>query len=287
MDKYKNITEYISDEDGTQGTVLIPRLIFDRLIPEVNKALLPRELAAFIITPNQFQGYSTTINLEEANTLDIRKVGEGAEIPLDNIGIETVTVTPAKYGVAVRITREMIEDAQFPMLERNLAAVGRRFAEKETELILTALDGANATTAGGAAITIANITESMQDLEDNDYQPTDLLIGTEVLNDLRNIDTFVEAHRAGDTEMLSTGFKGNIYGLKVTLFSDNASPTPGTYKLYAYVLDRKEAFCIAIKRDITVENYDMPSYDMQGAAITNRISVNLLRSKAISKITTS
>lgn len=286
MSKLQHIKEYISTEDGSAGTLLIPQLIFDRLIPEVNKNLLPRELAALMIGPNQFAGSSTTINLETPNTLDVRVVGEGAEIPLDNIDFSTVTITPVKYGVAVRITREMIEDSQFPLLERNLAAVGRRFAEKETELILTTLDGAGATTAGGAAITIANITESMQDLEDNDYKPTDILVGNEVLNDLRNIDTFVEAQRAGDTEMLTTGFKGNLYGCKVTLFSTNAAPST-TYSKYAYVLDRSEAFGIAIKRDITVENFNMPSFDMQGAAITWRFASFMLRSNAVSKITTS
>lgn len=286
MEKYKHIKEYISTEDGTAGTLLIPKLIFDRLIPEVNKNLLPRELAAMVMGPSQIAGPTTTINLEEPNTLDVRRVGEGAEIPLDNIDYTTVTVTPKKYGVAVRITREMIEDSQFPLLERNLAAVGRRFAEKETELIITALDGAGTTVSGGDAITIANITEAMQGLEDNDYQPTDVLIGTEVLNDLRNIDTFVEAQKAGDTSMLSTGFRGNIYGLNVHLFSTKAAPS-STYKKYAYVLDRSEAYLIAIKRDVTVENYDLPSYDMQGASVTQRISVHLLRGNAVAKITTS
>lgn len=285
---FKHITEYISTEDGTEGTILIPKLIFSTLIPAVNKALLPRELASMVLGPSQIQGSSMTINLESPNTLDIRQVSEGAEIPLDNIDIDTVTVRPVKYGVAVRITREMIEDSQFAMFEKNLVVVGKRFAEKETELIISALvAGTGATTAGGAAITIANITESMQDLEDNDYNPTDILIGTEVLNDLRNIDTFVEAQRAGDTEMLTTGWKGNIYGLKVTLFSSNATSDPSTYKKYAFVIDRTEAYLIAIKRDITVENYNVPTYDMQGAAITMRISVHVLRSNAISKITTS
>jgi len=282
---FKHITEYISTEDGTSGTLLIPQIIFNKLIPEVNKNLLPRELAAMVLTKDQIPGSTMTINLEEPNTMDIRRVGEGGEVPLDNIDYDTVTVTPVKYGVAVRITREMMEDSQFPLFERNIAVVGKRFAEKETELIITALDSAGATTAGGAAITIANITESMQDLEDYDYTPTDIILGTEVLNDLRNIDTFVEAQKAGDTEMLKSGFKGNIYGLKVTLFSANAAPST-TYKKYAYVIDRSEAFYLAIKRDLTVENFNMPSYDMQGAAITWRFSAGLLRSNAVSKITT-
>jgi len=283
---YKKIQEYISTEDGTAGTLLIPKLIMPTLIAAVDKTLLPRELAATVWGPGQIQGSSFTVNLEEENTMDVRKTGEGAEVVLDNIGYETVTFTPVKYGVAIRITREMIEDSQFPLLEANVRTAGKRFAEKETELIITALDGANATTAGGAAISIANITESMYDLESNDYVPTDILIGDEILQDLRNIDTFVEANKVGNTEMLTRGFLGTIYGLNVVRFSTNAAPST-TYAKYAYVIDRSEAYGIAIKRDITMEQVVMPTYDMQGAVLTNRIAVALLRSKAVSKITTS
>jgi hypothetical protein len=127
----------------------------------------------------------------------------------------------------------------------------------------------------------------MQDLEDSGYRPTDIILGTEVLHDLRNIDTFVEANKFGNRDMLQRGFVGNIYGMTATLFDDRASPTEGTYKKYAYIIDRSQAYAIAIKRDITVENFDLPSFDMQGAAITMRIDVELLRSKAVSKITTS
>ena len=283
---YKKIQEYISTEDGTAGTLLIPKLIMPTLIAAVDKTLLPRELASTVWGPSQIQGSSFTVNLVEENTMDVRKTGEGAEVVLDNIGYETVTFTPVKYGVAIRITREMIEDSQFPLLEANVRTAGKRFAEKETELIITALDGANATTAGGAAISIANITESMYDLESNDYVPTDILIGDEILQDLRNIDTFVEANKVGNTEMLTRGFLGTIYGLNVVRFSTNAAPST-TYAKYAYVIDRSEAYGIAIKRDITMEQVVMPTYDMQGAVLTNRIAVALLRSKAVSKITTS
>lgn len=282
---YKKITEYISTEDGTAGSLLIPKLIMPTLIAAVDKALLPREMAAMVWGPSQIQGSSFTVDLEEANTMDLRIVGEGAEVPLDGIGYETVTFTPVKYGVAIRITKEMIEDSQFPLLERNIATAGKRFAEKETELVLTALDGANATTAGGASITIANITESMSDVESNDYVPTDIIVGTEVVQDLRNIDTFVEANKVGNTEMLTRGFLGNIFGANVARFSTNAAPS-STYAKYAYVFDRAQAYGIAIKRDITMEQVMMPSYDMQGAVLTNRIAVALLRSKAVSKITT-
>lgn len=280
---FKKIQEYITTGDGTEGTLLIPKLILPTLIEAVDKNLIPREMAAMVI--NGHEGSSITVNLETPDTMDIRIVAEGAEIPLDAESFTNVTFTPVKYGVAIRITREMMEDSQFEMLQKNIATAGKRFAENETKLIITALDGANATTGGGAAITIANITESMQDLEDNDYNPTDFLIGNEVLNDLRNIDTFTEADKSGNTEMLQRGFRGILLGMNVARFSTQAAPS-STYSKYGYVIDRGQAYGIDIKRDITVENFTLPTFDMEGAAVTQRIEVKLLRSKAVSKITT-
>jgi len=286
MAQYTKMNEYISTADGTEGTLLIPKLIMPTLLEAVDKNLIPREMAAQVWGPSQIQGSSFTVNLEEPDTMTVRLVGEGAEVPLDNIDFETVTYTPKKYGVAIRITREMIEDSQFELLQRNIRTAGKRFAENEQKLVLTVLDEANSTVAGGAQFTIANLTEAMENVESEDYTPTDMVCGYEVLRDLRNIDTFVEADKAGDTDMLSRGFKGTIFGLSVAIFSDKASPTPGTYKKYAYIFDRTQTYGIAIARDLSVENLTMPTYDMEGAVLTQRIDVAILRSKAVSKVTT-
>lgn len=282
----KHIQEYIGTEDGIAGTLLIPKLIMPALIAEVEKALIPRELASQVWGPGQIQGSSFSVDLETFDTMDVRQIGEGAEIPLDALDYSSVTFTPKKYGVAIRITREMTEDSQFPIIEGQIRAAGRRFAEKENELILTALDGAGTTVAGGAAVTLSNFTEAIAGLENNSFMATDVIVGNEVIQDLRNIDTFVEANKAGNTDMMSRGFLGTIYGMNVVRFDDKASPTPGTYKKYAYVIDRSQAYGLAVKRDLTVENFDLPTYDMQGAAITWRFDVQLLRANAVAKITT-
>ena len=179
---FNKIKEYLSTDDGIPGTLLIPKLIMPVLIEEVDKNLLDRSLASFTMGPGQLtnQGNTFNINLETENTGKIRELGEGSEIPLDSQDYETLTFTFTKYGVAIRITREMMEDAQFELLQRNIRMAGKRFAENETKLVLIALDGANTTVAGGAAITIANLTKAMQNLEDSDYSPTDVIIGTEV-----------------------------------------------------------------------------------------------------------
>jgi len=280
---FSKIKEYITTGDATPGTLLIPKLIMPPLIDAVDKALLPRDMASFV--KNGFEGSSFSVNLVTPNIIKIRNVAEGAEIPLDSTSFTSVTFTPKKYGVAIRITKEMMEDSQFDILEANLREVGRRFAEKETELILTALDGASTTVTGGAALTIANITAGILGIHNYDYEPTDMVIGNEILSDLQNIDTFVEADKAGNQALMTSGYIGTIFGMKVAHFSTNAAPST-TYAKYAYLFDRRQAYGIAIKRDVTVENFMLPSCDMEAAAITQRLDVQLLRAISVAKITT-
>ncbi len=284
--EYKAIQELLSTGLGVEGQLLIPRKIHDTLIEEVDKNLIPRSEAAMYFGPGDIPGSSIDVDLNDPNQMDVREIAEAGEIIIDQTSYSSFNLKPVKWGVALRITREMLEDAKWNLLTHNTMIAGKRFAEKETELILQdALDNANSTVTGGAAITIANITRAMQYLDDEDYTPTTMFIGMEVLNDLRNIDTFVEANKVGNTDMLQRGFLGTIYGLNVIKFSTNAAPS-STYSKYAYVTDRQHAYVIGEKRTITIENFELPVYDLSAASITQRIKIRHLRQKAIAKITT-
>src|SRR3990167_3835203 len=284
---FTKIKEYLSTGTGTAGTLLIPQLILPTLQAEVEKTLLDRSLAKWVLGPSQMasQGGSFNYNQVVRNTGKVREVGEGAEVPLDSLDYETVTFTFRKYGVAVRITREMMEDSQFELFRSNLGGLGRRFAENETKLVLEALDGASTTVTGGAAITIANIMTAVFNLEEDDFSPTDIICGNEVMQDLRQIDTFAEADKWGGVTTNQTGILGRVYGLNVRRFSSNAAPAT-THSRRAYVVDKEEAYGIAIKRDVSVEGFMLPTYDMEGAVITQRLDVRLLRSEAVGLITT-
>jgi len=286
MTELKAVQELLQTGIGTEGQLLIPRKIHDTLIGEVDKNLIPRSEAAMYFGPGDIPGSSVDVDLVTENEMNVRKIAEGSEVIIDQSAYTSFNLKPEKWGVALRITRELIEDAKWNLLNHNLMVAGKRFAENETSLILQdALDNASNTVSGGAAITIANITRAMQYLDDSDYTGTTLFVGMEVLNDLRNIDTFVEANKVGNTEMLSRGFLGTIYGLNVIKFSTNAAPS-STYSKYAYITDRMHAYVIAEKRPVTVENFEMPVYDMSAASVTQRVKVRYLRADAICKITT-
>jgi HK97 family phage major capsid protein len=284
MSELKQIKELLSTDLGTEGQLLIPRKIFDTLIEEVDKKLIPRSEAALFFGPSDIPGSSIDVDLVTPRKLDVRFTAEGTEVPLDQTEYTSFNLKPEKYGVSIRITRELLEDGKWNLLQHNIKTAGKRFAENENSLIISdALDNASNTVAGGAAITIANLTRAMQYLEDEDYEATSLFVGMEVLNDLRNIDTFVEANKVGNTEMLNMGFLGTIYGMNVMKVSTNAGMTTTT----AYVTDKAHAYVIAEKRPITIENFDLPTFDLSGAVITHRLKVRHIRAEAIAKITTS
>lgn len=277
------IKQLLSTDIGVEGSLLIPAKIHDMLIPEVEKTLIPRTEAALYYGPESIPGSSVDINLESENIMDVRAISEGGEIYIDQDEYTTVNVRPLKYGVSIRITAELMEDSKFNLMEYNIRKAGKRLAENENSLVIAALDGAANTTAGGASVTIPNITAAMQNVENNDYTPTTFLVGNEVVTDLRNIDTFTEADKIGNTEMLQRGFLGTIYGMNVMRVSTNAGMTATS----AYIYDRSEAYCIAEKRPPTVERFRLEVYDMDAVTITHRIAVKLLRSNAVAKITSS
>jgi HK97 family phage major capsid protein len=278
------IKSYLSTGTGVEGSLLIPKKIADSLVPAVDKALIPRTEAAYYFGPEAIPGSSIDVNLETPNSLDIREVAEGAEVPLDEVDYSSFNMKPRKYGVSIRITKEMMEDSQFPLLEGNIRFAGKRFADNENSLIISdALDNATNTVSGGAAFTIPNFTRALQYLEDEDYHATTIFVGPEVLNDLRNIDTFVEYQKVGNTDMVIKGFQGELYGCKVILVSKNAGMTTTT----AYVIDNRFAYAIAEKRRLTMEMVELPTFDMKGVVLTQRFKARQVRAQAICKITTS
>lgn len=286
METLNNLKEYISTGSGTAGTLLIPTKIYATLIEEVDKALIPRNYAALYLGPGEIPGSSVSLNFNTPNTLKIDVIGEGAEIPMDALAQTSLTITPLKYGKGIRITKEMMEDCQFSLLQQNIKALGKRFAENETKLIITALDGAGTTQSGGAAIVLSDITAALLGLENNDYIGRTMLVGNEVANDMRLIDTFAESDKYGSREMMDRGFIGRIYGADVFRFSTLAAPST-TYAKYAYIFDNEQAYVIVEKRPVSIENIKLPLYDMEGAIATQRIAVSLLRAFAVAKITTS
>jgi HK97 family phage major capsid protein len=282
MSNYKHIKEFLGTGSAEEGSLLIPKKIYDTLIEEVDKRLIQRSEAAIYIGPAGIPNSSIELNFVTPDSLSLRDIGEFGEFPMDSNNYASRNVKPLKYGVALRISKEMEEDGKWDLFAQQIKTIGKRFSEKENSLIITELDNASNTVSGSDQLTVANITRAMQYLDDKDYDPTTFVVGMEVLKDIRDLDTFVEAQKKGDDEVLKTGFIGVIYGMKVFKVSSNAGMTSAN----AYVFDRDHAYAIVEKRPVTMEDFKLPLFDSRGATFSQRIKVRYLRADAIVKITT-
>jgi HK97 family phage major capsid protein len=280
-----------SDFAGTANTAttsyLIPRTLFPQVMDAVRKKLILRGLAARVFGPSSIPGRTLVLPMQSEltanNSLAVNRVGEGGEVPLVQSEWESLTLTPVKYGARIGVTKEMMEDGIIDLLSYHAELAGYEFADNEESLIVSQLDAASTASGfnvanGNATLPISDITEAMQNLEGANYSCTHMIVGAEIANDLRNIDTFVEADKSGVMDP-TMPLIGKIFGMKV-LVSNNISA-----KL-AYVINASHAFVLAEKRPLTVERYADYARDTGFVVVTQRIAASYLRANAVSEITT-
>lgn len=261
---------------------IIESEIYKTVVEAVKEILVGTQLVNLRINPGSIPGSSIDITLQDKDSMVVQEIGEGQEIPIDVENYSTFNLKPVKYGLRPVITKEMIEDGKFALVERNMQEAGYQMAKKLDSLLLAQIEAGSTAASfdvtGGAAITIANIASSMYNLENAGYNPDSLIISAEVAQDIRNIDTFVEADKAGIANP-GTGLIGTVFGMKV--YRSNQVTAK-----YAYVIDSRHALCLAEKRGITIEQYKDETRDLSGIAITARWKARYLRSDACSVITT-
>jgi HK97 family phage major capsid protein len=265
------------------GSYLVPRNLYAELIKAVRKNLVLSSLAARRVGPSGIQGSTLAVTLQTPESMSVRRVAEGAEVPVGAEEYSGFTITPVKYGVRIFISEELREDSNWDVAAMNVETAGYHLACNEEALIVAQLDAAS--TASGhdvsnsnATLPITDITEAIQNLRTDNYTPTHFIIGATLENDLYNIDTFTHADASGINDP-SRRLIGKIAGMKVIV--SNSVPT-----LLGYVIDRNHAFMVAEKRPITVKGFFNIARDSTDIVVTQRIGVRYIRSNAVSEITT-
>ena len=269
---------------SSTGSYLIPRTLYSDLIMAVRKKLVLRALAAKVIGPGSIPGSSIDIPLQSRDSMEVQRVGEGAVIPLDAETYSGFNMRPNKYGIRILISREMEEDSLFDVMGLNVATAGYELADNEESVIIDTVDtgsGISDSTRiaySNATLPISDITAGMQGIEEENYTCTHMICGVEVVNDLRNLDTFVEADKAGISDP-SKRLIGTIFAMKIIVSNNVAAKR-------AYIVDANHAFLIAEKRPVTIERYFDASRDSSFAVATQRFATRYLRSGAIARIVT-
>jgi hypothetical protein len=261
---------------------MIPSQIYGTVIEAVRDKLIGTQLLALRIGSDGIPGSSIDVVTQDVNSMTVSTLAEGQEVPISLEAVSTFNMAPVKYGLRPLITKEMVEDNKWDIIQRNLTEAGYAMARKLDSLILAQIEAgdssASHTVTGGAAITLANIVTGIYNLEYDGYMATDLIVSSAVAQDIRQINTFVEADKAGVTNP-SKSLIGVIYGMRVW-------QTNMVTANYAYIIDKDHALVLAEKRPITVEQYNDVTRDLSGVVLTARWKARYLRANACCVITT-
>jgi len=237
-------------------------------------------------------GHEMDFVLADKDSMKMRFVTEGATFMTDVEAYTKRTITPIKYGNLVVISQEIREDANWPVMKRNLKIAGVQAALKEDYLVFTAFndstygissDSNQYANSSGTELSIYDIATGMKAIEDDDYEPNTIVLHPTQVAELRQIETFVEADKVGSDITMQRGFVGKIFGMDV--IRTTKAYIDQTTSQYAWILDTTALGVLVVKRPLTMRAFEMPERDAVATAISFREEAGVLRPKAGYKIT--
>jgi HK97 family phage major capsid protein len=243
---------------------LLPDVVYDEIIEEA----LPKRIGRSICDYQRVTEGDQIRVIKEGTWPGVAKVAEGAEIPLSGVTYDQITVTFDKYGYRFGFTREMLEDADFPLMRRWSRKVGQKMGLKETAVILSGLvDNAGFKEGGGGAIwsgsrPVNDILKWKRKLEENDRNPDALVLSPRLFQLLLQTDEVRHAEKFGSRDPITKQLVPNIYGLDVYVTSMLPSGT-------GLILE-KDASILFERRPITVERNTKPEQDTEEIVVTQR-----------------
>lgn len=248
-------------------------------------------------------------------TAVIGKTAEGAEIMADFTPYDSITVTPYKVGMRVRVTRELIEDQIVNIVEDQLKRAARRVVmtiDQDVEKALNAGAGTSGAVTGtsvfmdGTSTSFANtigvndITNAKQVIQNYALEPDTIAMNPMTHQDLAQLPQFAAllfygqpVYAQGTGTVVSAP---QLYGLKqiVTPNIPISPVTGGANTGRAYVMaaagsNYSAAYAplgyFATKRPISVDVWPQPTFDSIDVVITARYAPVVTYPEAIYKFT--
>ena len=244
------------------------------------------------------------------------EVQEGQEYPnqalnLTRQGIGTVDVKVKKYGLKVPITDEMISDAQWDVIGLHLRAAGRAMARKKEEICFEEFnrhghvvfdakmfgpikDGNGVITGyeegyptGRGFDGNYNGTLSADDLVDmavsimaSGFTPTDIimhplcwsLFAKNAMLETASVAAFGQGQAGSDPRNYNTS---NALGLNI-IFSPFVPFNQVEKTFDFYIIDRNNIGVLLVKDEISTEQFDDPTRDIQTLKMKERYGVGIL-----------
>ena len=282
----KPVRELIQSADAN-STTLVQAEVYRTVIEGATPAVAMRNaLDSIQMNSNQLR-----VNYGAAGVY-APEIAEGAEYPVYIQDYTPVTFTAKKYGQSPAITRELVIDWLFDVLNVEIkvaaAAVENRLNYQALDAILEGSGTEHDTTGSNQGVKAVAAAIGVN--KTANYLPTDLVLHPEaeaiLLQDYIPTGAYYQVGNATTTGAVPAPVLGlNAHGVGVS--------TSGTTYTWGYgadseigmlVLDRNRGAKIGMREDTRVEQFEEPLRDLTRINVSIRFDVQVIQANAITRI---
>jgi len=273
------------------STVEGTNLIQGEVLGTVIEGSEPAKCVRGIIPIMQTKSNSVAVPLSETGTY-APKIAEGATANDKEIDYGSRTIAIDKYGVAVRITQEMIDDALVDVIAIELAKAGKRMENTLNQQVINSilLNAGWAQDLSGASLNVNGIILAMATMQGSyNFEPNALImhpgLAGAIIASQSNIGAYWQANNA-----IGTGKLDSILGLKLGVYGGTYGGGTYTYGwgtdnyIGGILLNKESGALICMNQDIRVENYRDVLRDLSGAVVRMRFGTSYLQANALGRI---
>jgi len=219
------------------------------------------------------------------------KVAEGTAVPIRTQTYSYRDFNIYTYGDRPLITVPMVEDSQYDVIALEIAKCGARVENllNQQALSLILQNSGNSVDCGGAGATpVAKLAEAIGANATDGYMSDTIILTPGMYAAVVAAFTSL-ATPMGET-VTRTGKVGTLLGCNTFLCGvtdDSATYTWGwgtNDYIGGLVINKSNAGATAIRRDITVKNFDDVIKEMVGMTVTARLGFNYLAANAICRV---
>lgn len=274
----KSEKELLLDNDS-----YVDSLLTEEVYNAINTGAQKRRVMRDILPVINTNKYSIdTLYAEQPSGNIAEEIAGGAEIPVNTTYYSSGSVDIKSYGARARITEELIEDAEFSIIELELNHLGEAIENKLNQVAIeTLIDGAvsaNDVDASSAPLKYEHIGDAYETLGSLGWKPTDIIfrpraVGQLVTNTPKNINYD----------------GGNLFGLKSHILdtsSDSWNDTDSATNSYGLLLDKDNYGFIAMRKDMTISEYKEPIDDLTNLIVSIRFGVGVTHDNAAVRLLT-
>jgi hypothetical protein len=290
---------------GTTGIAgaayLVPTKIYQVMYDSAVEADVVSDISIAVIPAEQIGGTTMNVDIAIDDSYKPKKYSSGGAMPTETIATTQATLdfsTP--WGINFKIANDLIEDAQFDVIEMHLRNAGREMGEYASNEALAVLktgpdgDGTINSGASGDANETKFIGATTEDVRD---------MMLECIEDGFICDTLVLTHGAAlhsvftttgaayhETDLwnsfVNNGWPTTIAGMNIVYSDVDTLTNDGVMdNLVTIAFDKDYALLSGRKRWLRIENYSDPIRDLVGATVTARQDSVTIYNDSIGAIT--